>query len=168
MHNQSLHPTVAAVDASSTAAELNIVMPPKVRKMKLGWSACSLVMCIGLISCGPKTENSAGKNKSGFEDFLSAHLVAVVPIPGKVSFVSDGGLGVRDNVGAWQKEFTLGAGEKFMSQPDHHASSSFEVVNIKPRGVDLKYVSKFDHRSFGKNLVTTDEGTIEIPFRNKK
>jgi hypothetical protein len=145
-----------------------MVMPLKVRNMKWGWLTFSLALGIGFIACGPKTESSTGKNKSGFETFLTAHLLTILPNSGKVSFVSDGSLGVRDNAGAWQKEFTLGNGGKFMAQPDHHASSLFEVANIKPSSVELKYVSTFDHRSFGKNLITTDEGEIEISFKNKK
>jgi hypothetical protein len=129
---------------------------------------CILAVSIGLVACGPQVERSIGKNKTGLETSLNAHLISVVPISEKVSVITDGSLGVRDSAGVWQKEFVLGKGEKFMMQPDEHASASFEVVGIKPDSVSLKYVSQFDHRSFGKNLIATDEGEIEVSFTSKQ
>jgi hypothetical protein len=143
------------------------MMPSKVRKMKWGWLSFSLAIGIGLTACGPKTERSSGQQKNGIENFLTVHLVTIQPISEKVSFVSDGRLGVRDSGGNWHKEFALSHGEQFFLDMDEHDWSSFEVVNIKPNSVELKYVSKFDHRSFGRNLITTDEGKIELPFRSK-
>ena len=133
------------------------------------WLMCSFVLAMTFNGCqSPRVEKTIGKNKTGMETYLNAHLLTLSPSSNKVAFSSDGELGVRDEAGAWQKDFILGKGEKFMAQPDHHASSSFEVENIKPDSVMVRYLSQFNHTSFGKNLITADEGEIEIQFKNKK
>ena len=65
-------------------------------------------------------------------------------------------------------QFTLSKpGEMFWS-PDDHGSATFTVKQITPEGVVLSYHTSFDHRSFGKNLESIDEGEITLePFENR-
>lgn len=45
----------------------------------------------------------------------------------------------------------------------------FQVLNISTSGVSIKkYVSQFDHASFGENLVTIDEGEVENSIQRKE
>jgi len=64
-------------------------------------------------------------------------------------------------------QFTLSKpGEVFYS-PDKHGMRTFTVKRITTDSLVLDYGTSFDHRSFGKNLITEDTGQIELhPFTN--
>jgi hypothetical protein len=47
---------------------------------------------------------------------------------------------------------------------DHHASATYTIDSIEESGVTLSYETSFDHRSFGKNLITKDRGTFRLPW----
>jgi hypothetical protein len=131
------------------------------------WLICFFTLAFALSSChSPGIERTFGKHKIETENYLNSHILSILFSSKKVSFIFDGKLGVQDSSGTWQNEFILGKGEKFQSQLDHHASISFELMQVHPSSAVLKYSSKFDHRPFGKNLVTIDEGEIEIPFKD--
>jgi hypothetical protein len=49
--------------------------------------------------------------------------------------------------------------------PDHHGNVRFTLKKISPAAIFLTYRTSFSHMSFGKNLVTIDEGELEIPLR---
>jgi hypothetical protein len=74
----------------------------------------------------------------------------------------------REPMGEFQFEFTLSKpGEVFYS-PDHHGMMIFTVKRITADAIVIGYESSFDHRSFGKNLVTKDEGEFTLhPFTNE-
>lgn len=93
------------------------------------------------------------------------HLIVVLREGNNVRFVSDGFFGV-DNKGVWKKSFIIPVGEKFYSQPDQHASAEFIVEGIDKDGVEVKYRSRSDHRSFGKNEVSFDQGKIKILWKS--
>ena len=119
-----------------------------------------------LVSCSYKveTEETTNKNKAMIEEYLGAHLIRVVPDGKKVKFETDGkiGIGIWDK--SWSSNFSLGLGEAFKSQPDHHASSTFQVKDIGAKSVVLRYQTTFDHSAFGKNLLAKDEGDVEIVY----
>jgi hypothetical protein len=48
--------------------------------------------------------------------------------------------------------------------PDDHGSSSYTVDSIDQSGVTISYKNSFNHRSFGKNLITKDSGTFMLPW----
>lgn len=133
----------------------------------------SLIFCLCLAviisSCnGSQVEKTQGKHKAEIQIFLDAHLTLIKPDINSVFFGSDGVVGIQDVKGVWQKEFVLKQGDTFLTQPDEHASSTFEVAQIKPESVVLKYTSTFDHSSFGKKVISIDEGEIEIQYKNNK
>ena len=75
----------------------------------------------------------------------------------------------RDEMdGGWKFQFTLAkAGEVFYS-PDKHGMRIFTVKRITDDSLLLEYLTRFDHRSFGKELITEDTGQIELhPFGNQ-
>ena len=62
----------------------------------------------------------------------------------------------------FQIEFTLSKpGQKFYHL-DHHGSSEFIVKSIMADSIVIRYETRFDHRSFGKNLITEDFGEFTI------
>ena len=65
----------------------------------------------------------------------------------------------------WTKDFKLKINEKFYDQPDHHAHTDYEILNFDENTITIKYTSSFDHRSFGKNLITTDTGIINLEYK---
>jgi len=137
-----------------------------VKCYRLMFCLCLTVALIGCTNNDPRVERTSGANRAEMESLLNNHLISLTRNSNGVSFASDGRVGIRDSAGTWQKAFVLGQGEKFMEEPDHHMSATFEVVNVKAGSVVLKYVSTFDRRSFGKNLITVDEGEIEIPYKS--
>lgn len=130
--------------------------------------ALTLALCVALAACGGQAEEKTkGAQRAENEAFLRAHVVSLIPQSDGVALCSDGQLGLTDGDGAWQREFHLGKGDRFRSQADEHASSIFEVTEIKPDMIVVKYMSRFDHASFGKNLVTVDEGEVAVRFVKK-
>ena len=69
--------------------------------------------------------------------------------------------------GGLPPELLLSVGDTVSGPPDHHAGSSFEVAAIDDTGVTLTYRSQFDHRSFGKSLITVDRGTVRISWKSR-
>ena len=138
----------------------------EMRKLCLITVLGSIVLLGGCNS--PHVERTSDKNKEGITTSLNSHFISVVPDSGKVRFISDGSLGIGSWGDSWQSDFSLGTGEKFRARPDHHASSSYEVRDINKNGVVLKYQTRFDHRSFGKNLISSDEGEVVIPYKRRK
>ena len=65
-------------------------------------------------------------------------------------------------------DFVLGVGESFRGRPDHHSSGRYTLKAIEPTGVVLAYDTRFDHRSFGKNLINVNRGELRIPWKNKE
>jgi hypothetical protein len=125
-------------------------------------------MAFGCGKPAEKVERSVGRDKSRTENYLKAHVLVLYAASGKALFVTDGKLGVYDSGHNWRNEFTLATGERFQAQPDHHASSNFEIKDVNPSGVVLKYSNRFDHGSFGKDLITIDEGEIQLTFKREK
>ena len=88
--------------------------------------------------------------------FLKSHLVSVAKNSDKVHLVTDGKI--------WAREIDLTIGQKLNSSPDHHGSFFYAVKDIAKSGVLVEYETQFDHRSFGKDLITIDKGEFEIGY----
>lgn len=65
----------------------------------------------------------------------------------------------------WTCDFILGLNEKFRGPLDNHGSTEYQLINIGTESVTIKYKSEFDHRSFGENKKTVDEGSVEVKYR---
>lgn len=82
---------------------------------------------------------------------------------GKAQIVSDGKYTKGQ---ARENKFILAPGESFQGPSDHHSSSNLTMVAIDSKGLKLSYEMRFDHRSFGKDLITIDKGTIVLPLNS--
>jgi len=67
---------------------------------------------------------------------------------------------------SWINDFHCDIGGMFIQKPDRHVSVKFTLKEIRDDGVILSYESSFDHRSFGKDLITKDKGTFKVLFKN--
>lgn len=65
----------------------------------------------------------------------------------------------------WTGEFDLKVGESFKHRPDHHLTSCYTLKAIEPTGIIIEYETRFDHRSFGKNLINVDRGELRIHWK---
>jgi len=113
----------------------------------------------------PSVERSVGKNQSAITSFLNAHIVELRKTSAKVAVLSDGKLGIYEVGERWSNRFVLGMGDRFRTQPDHHVATFFTIQQVNAASVLLRYSNTFDYRSFGKNLITVDEGEVEIQFK---
>jgi hypothetical protein len=113
----------------------------------------------------PSVERSIGKNQSVITSYLNAHIVDLRKTSAKVAVLTDGKLGIYEVGEKWTTRFVLGMGDRFRTLPDHHAATYFTIQQVNATSVLLRYSSTFDHRSFGKNLITVDEGEVEIQFK---
>ena len=65
----------------------------------------------------------------------------------------------------WTGKFDLAVDESFKHRPSHHQSSRYTLKEIEPTGIIIEYEKRFDHRSFGKNLISLDRGELRIPWK---
>jgi hypothetical protein len=111
--------------------------------------------------------------------YLRRCLSLMVPEPTGVHFVfANDNYGImkatvldpgrpEDSYPEWTGDFTLAVGESFMHRPDHHLSSRYTLKTTNATGVVIEYETRFDHRSFGKNLINVSKGKLRIPWQKK-
>lgn len=106
-------------------------------------------------------ERTRSQERDFVERFVREHLLNVQRTDaGGVAILTDGHL--RANADDWA--FTLGISDT-MRSVDHHLGRTYELAAIGEDGIELVYESTFDHRSFGKNLLSIDRGRIFVPYR---
>lgn len=111
-----------------------------------------------------KTEKTTDKQKSWIVARIKEHVKVIALRNGKAHFETDGFF-LSGNP-QMEKTFDKGKGEEFCGQPDHHSSLTLCVKDIsKEKGVTITYVSRFNHSSFGKALITEDEGELTLSWR---
>ena len=54
-----------------------------------------------------------------------------------------------------------------LSIPDEHGSEQYKIVDINRAGVKISFQSHFDHRSFGKNLISETSADLILPWSNE-
>jgi tetratricopeptide (TPR) repeat protein len=112
-------------------------------------------------------QHSQCEQKDWYEKFFSRHTLELSLCSDnkdRACFVSDGSY-IKVVGDDWSNEFELNVGESFGQEPDHHGFTSFRLEAIQKDGVDVQYTSRFDHRSFGKDLLTEDTCRIFLPFK---
>ena len=107
-----------------------------------------------------------GENVETYRRFFDDHTLSMTRDGDKVIFVSDGRFGLHAD-GEWEKSFSVGVGDIFRRMPDRHEQCTFRVLEILDIGVKIRYESSFDHRSFGKDMVSVDSGIIVLKYRDK-
>lgn len=112
-----------------------------------------------------ETKQTQGEQANWLIKSLSTHLLEIKESKEnieKAQIVSDG----KYTKGANREtKFVLAPGESFQGPPDHHSSSTLTMVTIDSNGLKLNYEMRFDHRSFGKDLITVDNGNIVLPLK---
>jgi hypothetical protein len=130
-------------------------------------SLASLVMVFVLVagvsavqyrSGAPRTEQTQNEQRDWVVEYLTKHITACAVEGAAVSISSDGAVVSDDG----SKSFRLQAGGTFRNLPDHHASLYYTLKEIGAGTIAVGYESRFDHRSFGKDLITIDSGVVEL------
>lgn len=70
-----------------------------------------------------------------------------------------------ENDGKTQAKILLKTGDEFLGLPDDHGSIKYKLLKIDVDGIDMGYESRFDHRSFGRNLITIDKGVVHLLWK---
>ncbi len=115
-----------------------------------------------------ETKQTQGEQANWLIKSLSTHLLEIkeskdnIDNKGRAQIVSDGQYTKGPNR---ETKFVLAPGESFQGPPDHHASSTLTMVTIDSKGLKMNYEMRFDHRSFGKDLITVDNGNIVLPLK---
>lgn len=53
-------------------------------------------------------------------------------------------------------------GKELLTIPDHHGVTKLALVDVRNNTARLLYMTTFNHRSFGRNLVTVDCGIVDL------
>ena len=114
-----------------------------------------------------ETKQTQGEHANWLVKSLTAHLQEIRAIKeskenkAKAQITSDGQYTKGPNR---ESKFILAPGESFQGPPDHHSSTSLTMLKIDSSGLKLSYEMRFDHRSFGEDLITIDNGNISLPL----
>ncbi len=114
-----------------------------------------------LTSHAPVLVETKGAEADAMTKMLKGDFTSVARAGEKVRIRADGRY--LDGGNGFVHDLTLGLGQGF-SMPDKHAQQKFILKSMKSNGIELTYDVRFDHRDFGKNLITEDRGTIKIPW----
>ncbi|MBU0479025.1 ankyrin repeat domain-containing protein [bacterium] len=101
-------------------------------------------------------------NNEKVKEFLSRDIILLSPSEKGVHIIIDGRINVWG--GGWQMDSVLQRGETFNSHLDHHANSKYTISKIEDSEIQIKYHNEFDHRSFGSNLITREEGNLKLKY----
>jgi hypothetical protein len=123
-----------------------------------------------LFNCSPAEKPSQIKKTSNQQqswslNYLSENVLSCQRIDDSVAFRTTAKLGIGQWGHSWNQAFVLGRGGVFFLAPDHHMKVSFQIVSIDSAGVLIKYEYRFDHRSFGKDLISIDSGEIRFHYK---
>jgi hypothetical protein len=136
-----------------------------------------VIVCnTGITDAGesPRIIQSIEKERVILAGMLDANIRSLTREEQAAHFVTSGRIGTYpeedissqpDDRKTWLSDFTLSAGGKFYTQPDHHGGTEFKIISVDPDKVTIEYKSTFDHRSFGPDMITEDSGIIELFYR---
>ena len=111
-----------------------------------------------------ETKTTSGAQVKWFSDSLAKHLTIKTRDSQTLRLSSDG---FYLKQGESQKSFLLKPGDKLQSSADHHASMILTFIGIDNKAAKFHYESRFDHRSFGKDLITIDSREVALPLPNR-
>jgi hypothetical protein len=105
----------------------------------------------------PEVQTSLKINDPATAAFVM-HRVTTLQWPGK-----DGATSQFEFAGKSEpaSHLTLRGSEPLII-PDDHGQNTLTLVGIDQGRATIAVMSRFDHRSFGKNLVTVDCGVVEL------
>lgn len=103
------------------------------------------------VNSKPTEENTVNKNSEWHSKWFQQKLFSLTRDGDAVIAVYE------NNMERWTKGFVI-------THPDDHGFTSYIIEEFEETGVKLSYKTTFDHRSFGKNLISRDKGTFTIPW----
>ena len=127
--------------------------------MKTIITACLIATVLCIVGCesdSPETTRTTNAQAQWHIDFLNRRYASI--------FEATNGVGL---VQGWPENPTtsvLQIGSSF-NDPDHHSQKKYTIRRIEDDGVVIDYFSSFDHRSFGKNLIEEDTGTVKLKWK---
>jgi hypothetical protein len=110
-------------------------------------------------------EKTFGQQQSWALNFLNENILSLHRLEDSVAFRTTAKLGIGQWGYSWNQNFSLGREGEFFLSPDHHLKVSFRISSIDSTSVQIKYEYKFDHRSFGKELISIDTGEIRFNYK---
>ena len=134
--------------------------------LKLNFSLLVVFLIAGCNST--QTEVTKNKDKEAETSFFNTHIVSMTLESDKVRFVTDGKLTPVSPAAPANESFIIGVGERLITSPDEHASTEFTYRGVRDSSALFEYESRFDQRSFGKNLISIDRGEILVSFKTGK
>lgn len=118
--------------------------------------AAAIVLMIGCDPHGPATTSTTNKHAEWYLEHLNDRYASIVRTASGVDFTE----GLPDN----PKKATMSLGSTIV-EPDHHGYRKYTIAKIEGDGVVIEYFSRFDHRSFGKELIEEDRGTFKLKWK---
>ena len=119
---------------------------------------------IGCQRSQPKIENTQNQQVQFWQEQFDKHTKRVAVYEDKIVLETDGFFLIESDMMGKAKDFLWSKSVKLF-KPDDHSQNEFWIQEIQEEGVVIKYKSQFDHRSFGKNLITIDEGTLKLKWK---
>ena len=148
-----------------------LLLGPKPRLLLLLLAAPALASALGCQVASAETQVQVTRNEQAqwHRDFFSAHTVSLERFDDGVRLVSDGSFRIE---GADDAGLLLGIEggpllrekDVFLGPPDEHSSTTYTVLRVGDKSVEIGYVAEFDHRAFGRDLITRDDGTVMLPY----
>ena len=130
-------------------------------RIQLALAAAAVILCTPQAVMAQEKKETTGEHTEWMKKAFALLVKSLSFQKGSAHFVTDVFFQK-----AGKSDFLLSRGDAFEGQSDHHASSTFTCTGVNEKdGVSIQYQSNFDHRSFGKNLVSTDKGNLLIPWK---
>jgi len=124
--------------------------------LRAGLLAALLSGCSG----GPTVQQTTGQDHVWHQRFLREHLTLTLLDSNTVEFTSDR-LHPAHPTGKDDSKLRVGSS---LIMVDDHASTTYVIRSLAATDAYVDYEAKFDHRSFGKDLITIDTGTVTVPY----
>ncbi len=151
------------------------IMPlPGTRKYMLKINCIYFILVIPLANmlsnCSPvakpvQIEKTYNQQQYWSLNYLNENVLSCQRIQDSVAFRTTAKIGVGIWSKSWNQDFILGREGEFFLSPDHHLKASFRIESIDSAGMRIRYEYQFDHRSFGKDLISIDSGEIQFNYK---
>ncbi len=124
----------------------------------------TLLMMLPLSTFATEEQRTSNEEKEWTADFLKKHISCILSDQGdSVSIKSDGNV-VKDNnsddYGA--QTFSVSVGDRFYRSTEDHSTTAYTLKTISDKVIEVEYESRFNHRSFGDDLITIDTGLVVL------
>lgn len=105
----------------------------------------------------PPIEATTNKDRDWHIKYLKTRVSSLQPRDGQVEITGQ----VFDSPDVQTRTVPVGHKIEF---PDDHGHWTYTIAKVQNDGVVIEYESSFDHRSFGKNLISRDSGSFKLAW----